>query len=369
MLIFNALQTTLSGGIGRYSYELSKNLYDLRRNDIKIIIREEDKELFSFVDNTDLIIYKGISSGKVRNYYEQFIIPKDIYRKYPNAILHYPDSMAPILAKNKVIITVHDIAFKTLKNVFTFKTKIWKNIITYLSVKKADKIIAISNFTKCELEKNYGKDISNKTYVVLNGFNNFSKEQLNIDNINTSILKLKEQPYLLTVSTISPRKNIDGLIKAYNNSKVKQNLKLVIAGANGWLYEDVFKLVDKLELNDRIVFTGKINDDELKFLYKNSQAFVYVSFYEGFGLPPLEAMSYEIPCIVSNTSSLPEVVGEAAIKVNPNSIDEIKEAIDYLMLNRNQYNRCVLLGKENVNKFSWRKCAKGSYEIIDKVGI
>ena len=174
MLIFNALQTTLSGGIGRYSYELAKNLYNLRRNDIKIIIREEDKELFSFVNSNDLIIYKGISSGKIRNYYEQFIVPKDIYRNYPNAILHYPDSMAPIFAKNRLIITVHDIAFKTLKNVFTLKTKIWKNIITYLSVKKADKIIAISNFTKEELKKNYGESVANKTYVVLNGFNNFS---------------------------------------------------------------------------------------------------------------------------------------------------------------------------------------------------
>ena len=296
-------------------------------------------------------------------------MPKDIYRNYPNAILHYPDSMAPIFAKNRLIITVHDIAFKTLKNVFTLKTKIWKNIITYLSVKKADKIIAISNFTKEELKKNYGESVANKTYVVLNGFNNFSKEEINIKDIREDILRLKEEKYLLTVSTISPRKNIDGLIKAYNNSKVKNDFKLVIAGANGWLYEDVFNLVDKLNLNDKIIFTGKINDNELKFLYKNSKIFAYVSVYEGFGLPPLEAMSYKIPCIVSNTSSLPEIVGNAAVKVNPNSIEEIKDAIDMLMLDENKHNRYMLSGKKNVNRFSWEKCAKDTYKVIDKINI
>ena len=192
MIIFNALQTTLSGGIGRYSYELTKSLYNIEKN-MKIVVRKEDIEMFSFAKKDDLLIVNNISSGVKRNFYEQFRLPFIINKKYPNAILHYPDSMAPLLSKNKVVITVHDIAFKTLKNVFTWKTKLWKNLITNLSIKKADKIIAISNFTKNELLKVYGKEINKKIVVVLNGFNDFSKDVIDENDIKDKILDLKNE--------------------------------------------------------------------------------------------------------------------------------------------------------------------------------
>ncbi|AGY76810.1 hypothetical protein [Clostridium autoethanogenum] len=135
-VVFNALQTSLSGGIGRYCYEVSKAIYKQHKIDFKIVIREEDKGLFSFADIEDLIIVEGIKNAKQRNFYEQFKLPKLIYKKYPDAIIHYPDTMAPIFAKNKVIITVHDLAFKSLKDAFTWKTTLWKNFITDLSIKK-----------------------------------------------------------------------------------------------------------------------------------------------------------------------------------------------------------------------------------------
>lgn len=326
-VVFNALQTSLSGGIGRYCYEVSKAIYKQHKIDFKIVIREEDKGLFSFADIEDLIIVEGIKNAKQRNFYEQFKLPKLIYKKYPDAIIHYPDTMAPIFAKNKVIITVHDLAFKSLKDAFTWKTTLWKNFITDLSIKKAHKIIAITEFAKNEILKYYPM-VNDKISVVYNGFNNFSKEPIDVSNINQKILDLKNGKYILTVSTISPRKNIDGLIKAFGLIKDKIcDYKLVIAGKNGWLYENVYKVVSNLGLNDRIIFTGSINDDELKFLYKNASLFVYPSFYEGFGLPPLEAMSYGIPCVVSNRTSIPEVVGDAAIKVNPDNLNELGNKI------------------------------------------
>lgn len=356
MVVFNALQTTLSGGIGRYCYELSKALYK-NNEDIKIIIRKEDLELFYFVKNDDLIIIEGIKNGIQRNIYEQFKLPNLIRKKYPEAIIHYPDSMAPIFSKNKVIITVHDIAFKSLKNVFTWKTKLWKNFVTNLSVKKAYKIIAISQFTKSEIEKAYGEKIVRKTYVVLNGFNDFSDEIIDLKEIKESIKILESEKYILTVSTISPRKNIDGLIKAYFNSGLSNEYKLVVAGGKGWLFEDVFNLVDELKLNNKVIFTDRINDEELKFLYKNCEVFAYVSFYEGFGLPPLEAMSYGKPCLVSNTSSIPEVVNNAAIKVNPYSIEDIIYKLNELCKNEAYRDKYSKLGLENISKFSWDKCA------------
>lgn len=352
MVIFNALQTSLSGGIGRYSYELSKAIYSLQQIDFKIVIREEDKELFSFAKNEDLIIVKGIKNSKDRNYYEQFVLSPKIYKKFPDAIIHYPDSMAPLLAKNKVVITVHDLAFKSVKGAFTWKTTMWKNIMTSLSVKKADKIIAITNFAKTEIEKYYANISKDKITVVYNGFNDFSKESINLGNINKKILDLKNNKYILTVSTISPRKNIDGLIKAFKLIKDEIDYNLVIAGKNGWLYENVLNLVDELKLNDRIIFTGGINDDELKYLYKNTELFVYPSFYEGFGLPPLEAMSFGIPCIVSNVTSMPEVLGDKCNYFNPSDINGMSEEIlrsVSKIVNNKIYKK---------NNYSWENCAK-----------
>lgn len=361
-VVFNALQTSLSGGIGRYCYELSKAIYEQHKIDFKIVIREEDKGLFSFADMEDLIVVKGIANAKQRNFYEQFKLPKLVYKKYPDAIIHYPDTMAPIFAKNKVIITVHDLAFKSLKHAFTWKTTLWKNFITNLSIKKADKIIAITEFAKSEILKYYPM-VNNKITVVYNGFNDFSKDTINLNNVNEKILSLKNNKYIFTVSTISPRKNIDGLIKSFDLIKNKIcDYKLVVAGKNGWLYENVYKLVDELKLKERVIFTGGVNDDELKFLYKNSTLFVYPSFYEGFGLPPLEAMSFKIPCVVSNKSSIPEVVGELAIKVNPNNIKEIASSIIKLVEDDILRNELILKSIDGVKKFSWHKCAR---EMID----
>lgn len=361
IIVFNALQTSLSGGIGRYSYELARELYVQSPTQVKVVIREEDKTDFSFVKSEDLIIVSGIKNSKDRNFYEQFKLPQLISKKYPQAILHYPDTMAPIFSKNEVVITVHDLAFKSLKNVFTWKTVMWKNFITNLSIKKAQKVIAITKFTQSEIVKYYPK-YSDKVSVIYNGFNDFSKEQIDESNISDTIKSI-DKKYIVTVSTISPRKNIDGLIKAFNQIKDQVDYQLVIAGGNGWLYESVHELVKELNLENRVIFTGKINDDELKYLYKNANLSAYVSFYEGFGLPPLEAMSYDIPCVVSNTTSLPEVVGEYAVKVDPTNIHNISNALlDVINCEQKELNYQSWL-----SHFSWIKCARECLEIYSKL--
>lgn len=356
MIIFNALQATLSGGIGRYCFELSKAIYNLDCIDFKIVIREEDELLFSFANKKDLLIVKNIKNSKERNFYEQIILPHIISKKYKNAIIHYPDTMGPIITNNRVVITVHDLAFLNNNFNFTKSTTLWKKYITNMSIRKSNKIICITNFTKQEFNKFY-PDYIDKVNVVYNGFNAFSRESINANNISKTIEKIVDEKYILSVSTISPRKNIDGLIKAFNNIKNSIPHKLVIVGKNGWLYKDVFELVDKLSLNERVIFTGGVNDDELKRLYKNATLFVYPSFYEGFGLPPLEAMSYGIPCIVSNVTSIPEVVGESGIYIDPNSIEEMSNTILNTINNKIDLNDKINKGLKRILDFSWNKCA------------
>lgn len=366
MVIFNALQTTLSGGIGRYSFELAKSLYEIMpKGEIKLVIREEDRVLFDFINDEYLIIATNIKNGKDRNIYEQFKLPKTIYKNYPNAIIHYPDSMAPIFAKNKVIITIHDLAFKTLKDVFTLKTKVWKNIITDLSVKKAAKIIAITNFTAKEINRYYDRNIMKKVRVVLNGFNKFSVDNIKEENICTNISNMCNKEYILTVSTISPRKNIDRLIKAFEKID-NENINLIIAGAYGWMYEEILQLANTSVKKDKIIFTEKVNDDELRLLYKNCKFFIYPSLYEGFGLPPLEAMSFSKAVAVSNVTSLPEVVGECAVKFNPTDINDIAKSINYLL---DQTNNLIYKekSKQRVEFFSWNKCAQDVIKIYNEL--
>lgn len=365
MVIFNALQTSLNGGIGRYSFELAKAIYSLDEIDFKIVIRKQDLSIFDFVKVEDLIIVENIKNSRDRNFYEQFVLPKRIYKDYPKAFIHYPDTMAPIFAKNKVVITVHDLAFKSLKNAFTWKSTLWKNIVTNLSIKKADKIIAITNFAKSEIEKYYPNIDKNKINVVYNGFNDFSKEDINEKSINADILKLENKKYILTVSTISPRKNIDGLIKAFDLVKDEIEHSLVIAGKNGWLYESVYKLVEELKLKDRIIFTGGVNDDELKYLYKNSDLFVYPSFYEGFGLPPLEALSFNTPCVVSEVTSMPEVLGDSVEYFDPENVEDIAKNILKTILEKSDsvYDSNIL------NNYSWEKCADEVVSVYNELKV
>ena len=366
IVVFNALQTSLSGGIGRYSYELSKSIYLKKALDLKIVVRKEDLSLFNFANKEDLIIAENIKNSIDRNRYEQFILPKLVNKKYPNAVIHYPDSMAPFICRNKIIITVHYLAFKSLKSEFTNKTIIWKRIATKFSVKKAKYIITITNFTKNEIKKHYKQHIANKIQVIFNGFNKFSDDKINESNINKDILDLKKSNYILTVSTISPRKNIDGLIKAFNEIKNKNQYKLVVVGKNGWMFEKVYDEAEKLGIKDKILFTGKINDDELKYLYKHANIFVYPSFYEGFGLPPLEAMSFNVPCVVSNKTSIPEVVGNAAITVNPNNYNEIAKQIEKFINSDNLRMEYIKKGNKRLSKFSWEKCAEETIDLYKK---
>lgn len=354
MIIFNALQTSLSGGIGRYSYEVARGIYSLGKIDFKIVIREEDIDKFSFAKHKDLIIIEGIYNSKQRNYVEQFVLPRMVYGKYKDAIIHYPDTMAPILARNKIIITIHDLAFKTLKKEFTLKSRIWKNYVTDLSVKKADKIIAISNFTKSEIEKYYPY-AKNKISVIYNGFTDFSMEPINEENLRKGFKELVSQPYILTVSTISPRKNIDRLIKSFFLIKEEVPHNIIIAGKFGWKYEYVFKLVEDLKLKERIIFTGIVTDDELKMLYRNASLFVYPSYYEGFGLPPLEAMACGCPTLVSNVTALPEVVGNKELTFNPYDEKEIALKISEIISDDKYKLKLVRYGIERVKQFSWDK--------------
>jgi glycosyltransferase involved in cell wall biosynthesis len=242
-----------------------------------------------------------------------------------------------------------------------------KRILVNRTLKKAKKIICISEFTKNEIKKYFPNVDEKKIEVIHNGFAynkiNLKGQQVRLDD-KVRITK----KYLLYVGTIAPHKNIERLIQAfYNIKKQGYDYQLVIAGKRGWMYEGVFQTVKKLNLENEVIFTGYISDDVLELLYKKSEIFCFVSMYEGFGFPPLEAMAREIPVLTSNVASIPEVVGDAAYIVNPYNVDDIAKGMVELLTEGKLRSNLIQKGLERVKKFTWDECAKQTFEVYRKV--
>ena len=174
--------------------------------------------------------------------------------------------------------------------------------------------------------------------------------------------QIPDAPYVLSLSTLEPRKNIDHTIRCFARLVEQENihdLYLVLVGTKGWDFEKIFEeLANSPKLKDRIIITGYVDDEDLAPLYSGAMAFVYPSFYEGFGLPPLEAMQCGVPVITSNTSSLPEVVGGAGIMVAPTDADALAQSMLDLYNNSDLREQMSFNSIEQAKKFSWQKCTQ-----------
>jgi glycosyltransferase involved in cell wall biosynthesis len=177
------------------------------------------------------------------------------------------------------------------------------------------------------------------------------------------------RPYLLYVGTIEPRKNLLTLIHAYDEllRETTRCPQLVLCGGRGWLYDEVFKLVEDLKLQDQIRFTGYVDDADLPALYSAAEAFIYPSFYEGFGLPPLEAMACGAPVITSDVSSLPEVVGKAGLTHAPKDTRALTEAMAKLLEDETAREHFRREGLKQAAKFSWERAARETQSIYNEV--
>ncbi|OGK18003.1 hypothetical protein A3G67_04525 [Candidatus Roizmanbacteria bacterium RIFCSPLOWO2_12_FULL_40_12] len=267
-----------------------------------------------------------------------------------------PAHYAPRYLSKPLVVTIHDLSYFYYPEEFLKKDLHKLTHWTKYSVEKAKKVIAVSENTKKDLMKFYNVP-ENKISVIYNGFEkNVPSSKFQAQN--------SSEPYFLYVGTLQPRKNLKALIKAFNEFK-KNNpeYKLKIVGKKGWIFEDIFSLVDELKLTEEITFEGFVSDDKLVNLYKNAHGFVLPSFYEGFGIPILEAMSYGCPVIASNTSSLPEVGEDACLYFDPKNVNELVKRMEESK-NPELRGKLIDKGLERVKKFSWEKSAKETLRII-----
>lgn len=261
----------------------------------------------------------------------------------------------------KQIITVHDLSFLRYPEFFSAKKNFWHRA---LRVKKALKgaslIVAVSENTKQDIVELVG--IAPEKIKVIYSGNNLVKREVREEELGFLSQKGIGTNFILYLGTIEPRKNISGLIRAYEELRRQGNrfngLQLVLAGAKGWKSRGIYKAWQKSEYKNDIKFLGYISQKEKEVLYAKAKVFVYPSYYEGFGFPPLEAMTYGLPVICSNVSSLPEVVADAALMINPFKPIEIMEALELILSDEKLRENLINKGYQRASEFSWEKTAQ-----------
>lgn len=346
---FLTQQTT---GVQRFANEIVKELDNLNLNKLEFEILVPR--------NTNLKIqYKNIKIRKVGylkgHLWEQIELP---FFSNGNLLINFCN-LGPGLKRNQIVV-IHDAAIYYNSNTYSKSFRIWYRILYKLISLFSKKILTVSKFSRKELIR-YTRINENKISIISEGNEHFKRLKP-----DSSILKkhnLEKNSYILAVSSINPNKNFGNIIKALNLISDK-TIKVVIAGGKN---ERVFKELNGFKGNNSVKEVGFVSDEELKSLYQNALCFIFPSFYEGFGLPPLEAMSCGCPVIVSNTASMPEVCGNAALYINPHNPKEIADNIDLIVNNSNLREDLKLKGIQQSNNFSWSFGAKTLLSIINEV--
>ena len=288
-------------------------------------------------------------------------------------IYHGPDFVLPPLnGKLRKVVTVHDLAFLEHPEYAVPELAAYLKKVVPEAVEAADVVASVSQTTRQTLIEHFQTPLE-KITLVPNGIRAYFRRITDPVLLEATRHKFGlKSPLVLGVGTQEPRKNHLGLIKAFHKAvstgnKSTRPAMLALAGGSGWLYEETEQIVAELKLEKKVRFLGRVSDLELMMLYSLADVFVFPSFYEGFGVPPLEAMACGTPVITSNTSSLPEVVGDAAIMVNPHKINEIASTINRVLENKQLQEDLRQKGYTRAAHFTWVRSAQKMLSIYTQL--
>ncbi|SDF86833.1 glycosyltransferase family 4 protein [Mucilaginibacter sp. P25] len=286
------------------------------------------------------VIIIGKNKGVI---WEQLDLPLYL-KKNSSPLLINMCNVAPLFYNNQVI-TIHDIAFLVNPQWFSKNfVRFYKFLVPKIS-RKAKRIFTVSDFSKTEIVKYLHVEAA-KIKVIYNGISELP---------SPTPVKSDYGKYILAVGSIDKRKNIQNLVQAFGSIK-HRGIRLIIVGDSNSIFNNEDNA--HLDVHPDIIFTGRVNDHELAGLYNKASLFVYPSLYEGFGIPPLEAMAQDCPTLVSDIDSLREVCGDASVYVNPLNVAEISKNIDLLIEDVALCGRLVENGKQNIKRFSWETSAR-----------
>lgn len=348
------------GGIGRYIRELLKELEKQDTGNIYIVF--VNREGFEQYHPTNPHFTKILAPVKWYTLKEQ-IWMKRIIKKQKVDLMHFPHWNIPLLYRRPFIVTIHDLIllkFPSRHASTLGPLKYWLKNLAYRlvlsqAVNKSQKILTPSCFVKKDILENF-RVPEKKIIVTPEGLTEFKAEAENRSILRKSSIT---GPFFLYVGVAYPHKNLEKLILAFQQFKkeTKNNYQLVLAGKKNYFYKQLEDFIKKQNIAD-VILTGWVTDSELAVLYQNALAYVFPSLYEGFGLPPLEAMAHNLPVISSNASCLPEILGEAALYFNPRQTEEITEAIKRISQDQILRQNLILAGQKQTKLFSWQNCAQ-----------
>jgi glycosyltransferase involved in cell wall biosynthesis len=298
-------------------------------------------------------------------------IPYDLVAMIRPDIFFFPNFVRwPLLWTKKSVIVVYDLSFLHASEHAVRRHSQYLAKFVPISIRKASHVVAISENTQREIIEQYGTDPGKISVIYPAVDHEFFKPA---EMVAVEEMKQKlgiEQPYILSVGTIEPRKNLVGLLRAYEqlDEKLKQQYGLVLTGGKGWLDGEINDLYERLSKKYSVIRTGYVDDADLPALYTGASVFAFPAFYEGFGMPPLEAMACGTPVVVGDNSSLPEVVGDAGLKVDAHDTVAIAGALTQLLTDENLAAGMRAKGLIQAKKFIWSTEAAKLVEVFKRVG-
>lgn len=302
-------------GTGYFFFRLFKEILKIDSSNYYELHLSSNIDAFKDLEKANNVkfLYHNVPKSKIiRVIYEQLIFPF----KISGDIFFSPSVAIPFIFKfsaKTYITTIHDVVPYIFKKYQPIQ-QLYVKLISKICAIRSDIIITVSENSQSDIVK-YLKIKKSKIHIIYNF--------LNEEKLPIAKQKLRDN-FFITVSTVQPGKNLIRLIESFHMFNLQNpDFKLYIVGNLGWNYDDVIRLVDKYKMNESVLFLGYVSDEDLKKLYCTARALLYVSLYEGFGIPPLEAMFYKCPIVVSNISSLPEVAGDAGVYVDPYNITDI----------------------------------------------
>ena len=290
-------------------------------------------------------------------------------RRNPVDVLHVQFTSPPF-SPCPVVVSIHDLSFEHLPQTFKWRSRKQLRITVRRSAREAAQVIALSEHARRDIVETYSLAPEKVTAIPLAAANHFRpiSDDEELQRVRQTYGIVGE--YILSVGAIQPRKNLSRLVDAYSRLRratPEGNLpKLVLAGKCAWLYEETLRTIRELQVSDSVILTGYVPDSDLPGLYSGALCFVYPSYFEGFGLPPLEAMKCGVPVIVGNQTSLPEVVGNAGLLVDPFDADAIAGALDQVISDSNLRAELGKKGLARAQLFDWRETARQTLRVYQQ---
>jgi len=298
--------------------------------------------------------------------WEQSVQPR-VLRRIEADLAHGPVFVGPLLSPCPVVTTIHDLSFIRFPHLFRPANRLYLKTMTRLSARAARRVIAVSDHTARETVELLGvprKRISVVYHGVDPAFQPLPAGQVAAFRANRDL----PERFVLFVGTLEPRKNLTRLIEAFARIREKES-KLVLVGGKGWLYDQLFARVDELDLRDVVLFPGYVPNGELPLWYNAATVFAYPSLYEGFGMPVTEAQACGTPVMASNTTSLPEAAGEAALLVDPLDIEAIAAGLNRLLGDHALREQFTEQGLGHAHTFTWSRTARETVQVYRQASV